>query len=84
MGNEAAKKAVADLVTKFRIAETEGKLKKYSEEETKKNFILPLFRALGWDVDGSLIKYRGEDLGKMDCACGAPGAGFSFCGREYE
>lgn len=41
---------VKGLVEKYERVMGTGLLKKYSEEETKKDFILPLFEALGWDV----------------------------------
>ncbi|KKU91757.1 MAG: hypothetical protein UY23_C0001G0363 [Candidatus Jorgensenbacteria bacterium GW2011_GWA1_48_11] len=41
---------IADLIQKYERAKQSGLVKKYSEEETKKDFILPLFEALGWDV----------------------------------
>lgn len=47
---EKAKEAILKLVERYESAKREGKLKSYSEEETKKDFILPLFQALGWDV----------------------------------
>ena len=47
---EEAKVKVAELVGKYEVAKATGKLRSYSEEETKKDFILPLFEALGWSV----------------------------------
>ncbi len=38
------------LVKKYEDIKNSGKLKSYSEEQTKKDFILPLFEILGWDV----------------------------------
>ncbi len=38
------------LVKKYEDIKNSGKLKLYSEEQTKKDFILPLFEILGWDV----------------------------------
>lgn len=48
---EEAKKEIKTLVNKYNRVVAEGKLKSYNEEMTKKGFILPLFRALGWDVE---------------------------------
>ncbi|MBU1197035.1 N-6 DNA methylase [Candidatus Micrarchaeota archaeon] len=48
---ENAKKEVQILVEKFNQVNSSGKLKGYNEENTKKDFITPLFRALGWDVE---------------------------------
>ncbi|MBI3033217.1 N-6 DNA methylase [Candidatus Woesearchaeota archaeon] len=48
---EQGKEEVRKLVEKYnRLAES-GKVKSYNEEMTKKDFILPLFRALGWSVE---------------------------------
>jgi predicted type IV restriction endonuclease/methylase of polypeptide subunit release factors/uncharacterized phage-like protein YoqJ len=44
--------AIKRLVEKYELLTKEGKLKDYNEETTKKNFILPLFKALGWDTEG--------------------------------
>jgi type I restriction-modification system DNA methylase subunit len=54
----AAKLEVARLVREFEEAKSEGRLSRYGdsrygEEATKKDFILPLFRALGWRVEDS-------------------------------
>jgi len=46
-------KAIADvklLVDKYQRVLDSEQIKEYSEEDTKKDFILPLFEALGWDV----------------------------------
>ena len=50
MTKEEAKIQVARLVEKYKKSEKAGLLKGYTEEETKKDFILPLFEALGWEV----------------------------------
>jgi len=44
------KKLIQDLIDKYEAAKSAGRLKLYTEEETKKDFILPLFEALGWNV----------------------------------
>ncbi len=49
MEKELAKKQIVKLVEKYQTEKVAGKLAKYSEEETKKGFIEPLFSALGWD-----------------------------------
>lgn len=46
----AVKEKIADLVGKYRQIKNMGMLRRYSEEETKKDFILPLFETLGWRV----------------------------------
>ena len=50
---EQAKEEVKFLIDKYnKIVET-GKVKSYNEEMTKKDFILPLFKSLGWSVEDS-------------------------------
>ncbi|MEK7622070.1 MAG: TaqI-like C-terminal specificity domain-containing protein [Patescibacteria group bacterium] len=44
------KAKIKSLVDKYESAKAAGQLKSYTEEETKKDFILPLFEILGWDV----------------------------------
>jgi type I restriction-modification system DNA methylase subunit len=51
----AAKTEVARLVAEYEQSKTDGRYSRFSEEETKKDFILPLFRALGWRVDSSEV-----------------------------
>ncbi len=46
------KEKLKALVEKYEKVKTSGKLKFYTEEEAKKDFILPLFEILGWDVYG--------------------------------
>ncbi len=48
MQNEIQKK-IKELINKYEEVKTSGKLRSYSEEETKRGFIEPLFEALGWD-----------------------------------
>ena len=50
MYKEFAKQKIQKLVAKYEEILNSGKVKSYTEEETKKDFILPLFEALGWDV----------------------------------
>jgi len=44
------KEKISLLIEKYEKAKNAGKLKSYTEEETKKDFILPLFEILGWDI----------------------------------
>jgi hypothetical protein len=48
MDKETSKRAVEGLVEKYKKVLSEGNVSKYNEEMTKKDFILPLFRYLGW------------------------------------
>lgn len=45
-----AKEKVKKLIEKYEKVKTTGNLKSYTEEETKKDFILPLFEIFGWDI----------------------------------
>lgn len=45
-----AKEEIAKLVKKYEEVKASGKLRSYSEEETKRGFIEPLFEILGWDI----------------------------------
>lgn len=54
MSKDEAKKEIERLVYRYeRLSSAEKK--QYSEASTRKDFILPLFRALGWDVYNELI-----------------------------
>ncbi|MCX6778411.1 MAG: restriction endonuclease subunit R, partial [Candidatus Micrarchaeota archaeon] len=48
---ENAKAEVEKLVKKLNHVKENGLLRNYNEENTKKDFITPLFRVLGWDVE---------------------------------
>lgn len=50
MNKTEIKKKLTELVGKYKIIVKSGRISKYNEEETKKDFILPLFQILGWDV----------------------------------
>jgi adenine-specific DNA-methyltransferase len=50
MDKAEAKKEILQLIEKLEKL-TSSDRKNYTEEETKKDFILPLFKILGWDVD---------------------------------
>lgn len=50
---ENAKQQIKGLLEKYRKVVKEKRLSKYTEEETKKDFIIPLFEALGWNIRDS-------------------------------
>ena len=50
MNKEQTKIKIKDLISKYEAVKAGGKVGKYTEEETKKDFITPLFEALGWNV----------------------------------
>lgn len=57
MNAEDAKlKIKRELVDKYTHLAEEKELSKYNEEQTKKDFILPLFEILGWNVYNNLNK----------------------------
>jgi len=41
---------IIELISKYELIKKSGEIKRYNEESTKKDFILPLFEALGWNV----------------------------------
>ena len=41
---------IVELVSKYEQIKKSGEIRKYNEESTKKDFILPLFEALGWNT----------------------------------
>lgn len=47
---------IVELISKFEHAKKSGEIKNYNEESTKKDFILPLFEALGWNVSNRAKK----------------------------
>ena len=43
-------KRIKELISIYEQIKKLGEIKRYNEESTKKDFILPLFEALCWDV----------------------------------
>jgi hypothetical protein len=41
---------IKELISKYKQIKNSGEIKRYNEESTKKDFILPLFEALDWNV----------------------------------
>lgn len=64
VNKENAKQQIKGLLEKYRKVVAEKRLSKYKEEETKKDFILPLFRALGWNVENSSEVTAEETISK--------------------
>lgn len=54
MDKETAKQKVKELLERYQKVVEEKRDSQYLEPNTKKDFIQPLFRALGWDVENSL------------------------------
>ena len=42
---------IAELIEKYKSEKTQGKIKGYTEEQTKVVFITPFFKALGWNAE---------------------------------
>ncbi len=53
MDTEIIKQEIKKLIEKYNKVVEEKRVSRYNEEMTKKDFILPLFRALGWDTEDS-------------------------------
>jgi len=51
MSKDEAKQKICELVEKYEKIKASRLVSKYTEEETKKDFILPLFKILGWSVE---------------------------------
>jgi len=64
MDREVAKRDIEILVEKYNKVVQEGRDTKYTEQETKKDFIQPLFRALGWNVEDSSEVSAEESISK--------------------
>ena len=45
---------IRELISKYEQVKKSGEIKRYNEESTKKDFILPLFEALGWNIENRL------------------------------
>lgn len=49
------KDKIKELINRYNSLKSSGKIAGYNEEMTKKNFILPLFEALGWKTDSDAV-----------------------------
>jgi len=68
---EQAKEEVKKLVDKYNRIVESGSIKRYKEEDTKAEFIEPLFEALGWDVrntenDDEVVREEKISKGRVD------------------
>lgn len=50
MDQENAKQLITTLIERYEKAKAADEIGRYTEEETKKGFIEPLFSALGWEI----------------------------------
>ena len=61
----SALEKIQKLLEKYAEVEKEGRISKYNEEMTKKDFILPLFDALGWKTADSREVTAEEKISKQ-------------------
>jgi type I restriction-modification system DNA methylase subunit len=64
MESEIIKQEIKKLLDKYNRVFQEKQLSKYNEEMTKKDFILPLFRILGWNTEDSSEVTAEEKISK--------------------
>jgi len=62
------KENIKRLIEKYELSKKSFSISKYSEEETKKDFILPLFASLGWDVTNKneVTAEESQSSGRVD------------------
>jgi type I restriction-modification system DNA methylase subunit len=83
-----AQKKISDLVTRFEEQIDSYRNSNYNETQTRRDFIDPFFKALGWDIDneqGSAEAYREvihEDKVKISGATKAPDYSFRLEGGK--
>ena len=88
MTKDAAYKKVEELITRFSEQFVSYKKSEYNETQTRRDFIDPFFKALGWDVDnkqGNAEAYREvihEDRIKVGKATKAPDYSFRLPGGK--
>src|SRR3989337_3121609 len=64
MDINSVKEKTKALIQKYQEMWKEGRISKYNEEMTKKDFILPLFEALGWKTADSREVSAEEKISK--------------------
>jgi adenine-specific DNA-methyltransferase len=73
---EEAKAKIQKLIDKYEWVRKSRQISRYSEEETKKGFIEPLFEALGWNT-----RDKNEVSAEESLSSGRPDYGFYLDGR---
>ena len=76
MTKDKAKQKIQELIEKYEKVKLSRSTSKYTEEETKKGFIEPLFEALGWD-----LRNKDEVSAEESLSSGRPDYGFYLDGR---
>ena len=68
MDKNQIKLQIETLINKYKKVVESGSLKKYTEEETKKGFIEPLFEILGWNIrdKNEVTAEEHQSLGRVD------------------
>jgi type I restriction-modification system DNA methylase subunit len=85
---EEAREKIKELIAKFEAQKEYFKTLEYNETQTRKDFIDPFFRALGWDIDnkkGKLESYRDvklEDKIKVSGRTKSPDYAFNVHGKR--
>ena len=85
---ELGLKKVLELVERFKEHQIIYKKAEYNETQTRRDFIDPFFKALGWDIDNELgfsESYREvihEDKIKISGGTKAPDYSFRLSGKE--
>ncbi|GAB4480614.1 MAG: hypothetical protein OHK0057_34310 [Thermoflexibacter sp.] len=85
---EEAKEKIRELIEKFESHKEYFKTLEYNETQTRKDFIAPFFRALGWDIDnkkGKLESYRDvklEDKIRVSGRTKSPDYAFNVNGKR--
>ena len=88
ISKDAAYKIIEDLITRFEEQIVSYKKSDYNETQTRRDFIDPFFKALGWDMDnsqGNAEAYREvihEDRVKVGAATKAPDYSFKLAGGK--
>ena len=88
INKEAALKKIEELVQRFEEQILSYKKAEYNETQTRRDFIDPFFKALGWDMDnsqGNAEAYREvihEDRVKVGAATKAPDYSFKLAGGK--
>lgn len=89
ISKESAKTEIARLVQKFEEHKAEYRGSGYNETQTRRDFIDPFFKALGWDVDNTASvseAYREvihEDKVRVENRLKSPDYSFRINGKRY-
>lgn len=69
MNKSQAQEKIKALIEKYEYLKSAGLIKSYNEANTRKNFILPLFQTLGWDIQSEEVTEEEKaSMGRVDYA----------------